>query len=129
MLTIDEIRRNNLKTLVAQCGGITNLNRKLGRLEIDSTLNQIANAAPDSKTRNPKGMGSRMARTIETSLGLPRGYMDNTQDSTWPFQKIAKERLEKLSAHQLQVVEETLQRLLEAILGIEDDSPTKKNAA
>ena len=76
MKTVDEIRRANLQRLVDESGGISALNTRLGRNARDSTFNQILNRSINSKGGKPKTMGPRMARSIESVLSLPKGWMD-----------------------------------------------------
>ncbi|MDR7331743.1 hypothetical protein [Roseateles asaccharophilus] len=77
MKPIGQIRRERLKELLS-VGAISfaDLNSWLGRLRRDATLNQIAQAAPNSTTGKPREMGSGQARAIETKLGLPEGWFD-----------------------------------------------------
>ena len=97
MKTIEEIRLEALRALIKQYGSTVALNRSLGRRENDSTFSQILNSAPSSSGK-PKALGSALARTIESSLSLERGWMDNSLKSsdgidqkvenvkpTWPF--------------------------------------------
>lgn len=98
MKTIEEISVEALRSLIKQFGSTVALNRSLGRNERDSTFSQILNAAPNSKSGKPKTMGSDLAREIESSLSLERGWMDNSWNCsdvinqkvesvkpTWPF--------------------------------------------
>ena len=97
MKTIEEIRVEALRSIIKQLGSAAALNRSLGRNERDSSFSQILNGAP-GKSGKPKAMGSELARFIESSLGLERGWMDNSSHSsnvvdpnieslksTWPF--------------------------------------------
>jgi hypothetical protein len=74
--SIYEIRRTNLLLLKEQHGSWVKLNRALGRDDRDSTFSQIANAAPDSRTKRPRTMGDRQAREIEEALKLQLHAMD-----------------------------------------------------
>ena len=130
MLTSEEIRRKNLINLAKKMGGMAALNRKVGRGDRDNTLSQIANASPDSKTGKEKGMGSRIARDLELALKLERGYMDHNHDGVdWPFLTITPNRFKQLEPHQLNAVEESMGRLLDAILGVEAHLEGKRTAA
>jgi hypothetical protein len=53
------------------------MNRRLGRLETDATLNQIWNQAAQSITGKTRMMGDSQARMLETTFGKPHGWMDN----------------------------------------------------
>jgi hypothetical protein len=77
MRTIAEIRKDRLEWVREQHGlSLAELSRKLGRSSRDSTLSQIRNGAPDSKTGKSRAMGTNQARAIEDALGLPHGIMD-----------------------------------------------------
>lgn len=58
MKTIEEIRREWLNMLIEQHKTIANLNIALGRAKTDATLSQIRNKVIDSKSGNPRNMGS-----------------------------------------------------------------------
>lgn len=75
--TIEEIRREWVTLLIERFGSISALNKTLGRATTDATLSQIKNMALDSKSGNPKNMGSTLAREIEEKLGLQRGTLDH----------------------------------------------------
>lgn len=77
MKTIEEIRRDWLNLLIEQHKTIANLNVALGRAKTDATLSQIRNKASDSKSGNPRNMGSPLAREIEEKLGLEVGALDH----------------------------------------------------
>lgn len=77
MQTIEEIRREWLIELIKRHKTIANLNLVLGRAKTDATLSQIKNQALDSKSGNPRNMGSPLAREIENKLGLESGTLDH----------------------------------------------------
>ncbi|MBG6248365.1 MULTISPECIES: hypothetical protein [Symbiopectobacterium] len=77
MQTIEEIRREWLLELINQHQTIAGLNVVLGRARTDATLSQIKNQAVDSKSGNPRNMGSPLAREIEEKLGLEIGTLDH----------------------------------------------------
>lgn len=77
MKDVKELRRENLSLLVEQYGSLAKLNEVLGRRKTDSTLSQIINLSPDTKTGTPKTMGDKIARDIESSLGLEHAWMDS----------------------------------------------------
>lgn len=81
MKPIGQIRRERLKQLLS-VGNLSfaDLNQLLGRLRRDATLNQIAQAAPNSTTGKPREMGSVQARAIESKLKLPEGWFDTDPD-------------------------------------------------
>jgi hypothetical protein len=77
MQTIEEIRREWLLELIRRHRTLANLNIALGRVKTDATLSQIKNQAVDSKSGNPRNMGSPLAREIEGKLGLELGTLDH----------------------------------------------------
>lgn len=80
MQTIAEIRRARLEQLIEQHGSIANLNIALGWARTDPKLTQIRNANTRQGRDKPYQMGDAMAREIETTLQLERGWMDNPQN-------------------------------------------------
>jgi len=88
MQTVEEIRREWLIELIRRHKTIANLNLVLGRSKTDATLSQIKNQAVDSKSGNPRNMGSPLAREIESKLGLEPGSLDH------PFYTQATDRWE-----------------------------------
>lgn len=84
MKTIEEIRRDWLLLLIDRFGSLARLNEALGRARTDATLSQIKNQARDSKSGNPKNMGSPLAREIEHQLGLDRGTLDHPVPTSTP---------------------------------------------
>lgn len=77
MQTVEEIRREWLFELIRRHKTIANLNLVLGRSKTDATLSQIKNQAVDSKSGNPRNMGSPLAREIESKLSLEPGSLDH----------------------------------------------------
>lgn len=77
MRTIGEIRRLRLRQLLDDTGfSIAEVGRRLGRSSRDSTLGQILNGAPDSKTKKPRQMGDAQARLLEEKFQKPSGWFD-----------------------------------------------------
>lgn len=74
MISVKEIRRENLQLLVERHGSMKKLNELLGRR--DNTLTQILNQSVNSVTGQKKQMGDKVAREIETKLSLGYGWMD-----------------------------------------------------
>lgn len=114
MRTIEEIRRARLKLLVKEFGSYAALNELLGLASRDSTLSQVGNAAANSETGKPRGMGSVLARRLEAIASKPPGWMDNDPDliGSWPFPLVDRVRWDRLSdADQLHV-----QRAFNALL-------------
>lgn len=73
-MTLDEIRRANLRTVISEIGGVAALATKIGASA--SQVSQWVHAAPDSKTGKPRGMSHDTCRRIEVAGGKPRGWMD-----------------------------------------------------
>jgi hypothetical protein len=69
MQSVYETRRVNLRTLIGQWGGPTSLSRKLGHSN-GSYLAQLAGPRPSRE------ISEKVARELETKLGLPVGWMD-----------------------------------------------------
>ncbi|CNK44302.1 Uncharacterised protein [Yersinia intermedia] len=100
MQTIEEIRREWLLELIRQHRTLANLNVALGRVKTDATLSQIKNQAVDSKSGNPRNMGSPLAREIESKLGLELGTLDHPLQlegsNKWSAYKEADEAIKDL---------------------------------
>lgn len=99
--TIDLIRRQNLKTLSSESGGIGKLAERLGK--DPSQVSQWINASLDSRTGRPRGIRSRTCRDIEAVLGKPEGWMDvdhsaspSLTETGWPFAEISQDRYAQL---------------------------------
>lgn len=100
-MTIDSIRRQNLKTLSLESGGIGRLAERLSKDQ--SQVSQWINASPDSRTGKPRGIRSSTCRDIELRLGKPLGWLDvnHSQEPArsnvdWPFQAISPDRYTQL---------------------------------
>jgi len=120
MRSINEVRRLRLKMLKEEQGSWAEINEKLGRLRGDSTLNQLANAAPNSKTGKPRNLGDELAELLEETFAKPRYWFDLDPDFercldelraahhiaepratyrvNWPFQRVQRERYDRLPA-------------------------------
>jgi hypothetical protein len=73
--TIDQIYRENLRTLVAEAGGTQEaLGAKIQKSP--AQISQWLNASKDSKTGKPRTMSRATAREIERRCGKPEGWMD-----------------------------------------------------
>ena len=74
MITIDEIRLNNLRLLVKEYGSQKALSDALDKAY--AQINQWINQSINWKTGKPRTISSRMCREIETKLNKPTGWMD-----------------------------------------------------
>lgn len=91
MRTIGEIRRLRLLQLMQELGlNFAEMNDRLGRTRVDSTLSQVVQSAPNSRTRKPRQMGDAQARLIEATLGKPEGWMDRDPEFDALLAKAAK---------------------------------------
>lgn len=77
MRTIAEIRRDNLQILIDEHGSVAELNERMGWERTDPRLTRIRNANTRTGRNKPFQMGDALAREIEVSLQLERGWMDN----------------------------------------------------
>lgn len=125
MQTSSEIRRSRLTQLVDRYGSIADLNQALGWARTDPKLSQIKNNNKRPGREASYQMGDAMAREIEESLGLERGWMDNPiaateqMDRADPRLKIAQ-LMESLPDDQLAVA----LRLLDALAKPEQSNGT-----
>ncbi|WP_454674859.1 hypothetical protein [Achromobacter pestifer] len=115
MKTVEEIRLDRLRELVAEAGSIANLNRAAKRNERDATISQILNRW-SGKSGKPKELGSDMARELEVAMNKPRGWMDNAPVSgvEWPFTEISPADYSSLSDVERGKIEERAMMLIEA---------------
>lgn len=98
-------------------GTLVAINRALQLSERDSTLSQIKNQSPDSRTREPKVMGSKLARQIEGAMKKPAGWMDTDPDLEWPFETIPAGPYRQLSERIKGMVEMEVRRVVRDVLG------------
>lgn len=80
--TAAELRRANLRTLVAERGGQRELADLVG--VAPAQISQWATAARDAKTGTPRTISDESARRLEAQCGKPRGWMDHTHGHTQP---------------------------------------------
>jgi len=76
MKTIDETRRINLQTLIAEFGGVGALAERVGHKN-NTQISQWRNASVDQKTGKPRVISSESARLLESVCNKPLGWMDN----------------------------------------------------
>lgn len=88
MKLIDDIRAENLASLVQECGSLKVLAERLGKSE--SQVSQWINRSINSGTGKPRTMRSTTARAVEVACGKPEGWLDVERDvSHAPAQKSA----------------------------------------
>lgn len=135
--TIAEIRRIRLGLLRERHKTWTALNDLLGYNKRDSTLSQIWNRAPDSKTGRQREMGADLARKIEERLSLPSGWMDTPgrgggpftvreaeptfyqvaeNGSSWPF-STSRERFDRLPPEARDMIDAYIKGVAALVLG------------
>lgn len=85
MISIRDIRRDNLQRLVERYDSMKSLNEILDRK--DNHLTQILNQSMNTATGKPKQMGDRLARDIEKKLNLGFGWMDQDHSAEPPEPK------------------------------------------
>lgn len=89
--TIEEIRYENFLILVEEAGSVALFAKKMGKGY--GVFSQIKNKSLESKTGNPKGIGSKQAREIETAFDREVGWMDHEQldQEAQTFKKLPSE--------------------------------------
>lgn len=128
MKTSDEMRLENLVGLVKKYGGVTNLTRALGRSTRDNTLNQLLNKSPSSTTGAQKHMGTKLAREIEITLALERGFMDHdhsTSESMTEIELPKNRDFELLTPEQQMTIQATMGQLVGAMIGANTNKKDK----
>ena len=91
MKTIEEIRTENLNSLIDKHGGNTKFALKIDKEQ--AQISQWAKNAPDSRTKKPRVINSESCRNIEKTLNIETGWMDNDHSKKtsiqnghpWPF--------------------------------------------
>lgn len=83
MRPIDDIRHENLLTLIARKGGQRHFADAAG-IKNPAQVSQWVNRSRHATTGKPRVMSGATARGIETALGLPSGWMDTAQDAALP---------------------------------------------
>ena len=74
MVTIDDIRTQNLQVLVAQFDGTNKFAVLIGRTP--AQVSQWLNRTPNSRTRKPRVISRESCRMVEEKTGRPSGWMD-----------------------------------------------------
>lgn len=104
MLTVEEIRLQNLEELVAKFRSAAALIAAAAErgVEIEEVyISQIRNRTPvrrkDKSLGPPRAMGSEVARKIEKGLGLEHGWMDNLHTAKDVLAKQLLDLYEQLS--------------------------------
>lgn len=83
MKTIEEIRRHNIKLLIAKSGSNVALAEKINKSA--AQVSQWSNASRDSLSGRPRSISSDACREIESVLGLEVGWLDNNQGCAHGF--------------------------------------------
>jgi hypothetical protein len=83
MKTIDDIRTENLQTLVKQCEGTTKFSERTGKSA--SQVSQWLNRSPNSITGRPRVISTASCRAVEEALELPPGWMDTEHTDGQPL--------------------------------------------
>lgn len=71
---IDDIRRENLKLIAADVGGVTKLAERIGKHP--AQVSQWLNGSKNSGTGKSRGMRTTTCREIEQQCGKPQGWLD-----------------------------------------------------
>ncbi len=79
MKDIDEIRRDNLRRIEADAGGLSEAAKLVGMSP--AQFANLREGAKDSKTGKRRGMRKDTARRIEQAAGKPTGWLDTDFDS------------------------------------------------
>lgn len=74
MRKIEDVRRDNLRRLRDELGGVQGLADRLGKSQ--SQISQWLNASTHSATGKPRTISSGSCRELEKALGRPDGWMD-----------------------------------------------------
>lgn len=74
-MTISEVRKRNLETLISEYGSLRALAERIGHTST-AQISQWRKSAPDSKTGKPRVISNNSARNIELKCGKPDGWMD-----------------------------------------------------
>lgn len=81
MRTVHETRREHLEELIAKYGKLADFNEAMGYPRPSSKFSRLRNAnVRHDRPGKTYTMGDAVAREIEDTLGLPRGYMDTPPD-------------------------------------------------
>lgn len=80
MRPVDEIRRDNLRSLIARHGGQRQFGEVAG-VKSPAQISQWVNGSKNSKTGKPRVMSGATARAIEDALGLPSGWIDTDHEA------------------------------------------------
>lgn len=113
------IRRETLRRYMNEdCGGkVIELANRCGKSE--ATVSRLLNAS------DPKTIGEKLAREIETILNKPQYWLDGLSDATiWPFPSIDINRIHSLTKQQKEKLENSIEAVLQLI---EPGSPPKES--
>lgn len=82
VLTVDDIRRENLIALISEARTAAALGARSGLNP--SLISQWKTGAPDSKTGKPRQLSSESCRRLETAMKKPTGWMDQQHSHAGP---------------------------------------------
>lgn len=83
-MVISDIRRENLRALIQECGGnASELCRRVPRLT-SAYVSQILHNSPNDRSGRPRGMGDDLARRLEQHMNKPAGWMDTLHVAETP---------------------------------------------
>lgn len=141
MKTVEQVRLERLRLLKEEFGSWAKLNELIELPARDSTLSQIANGSPNSKTKKPKTMGSDLARRLEASCKKEEGWMDTDPDLLRGRTVVLTPWAERVGASALRLnptKRRELSRILDALLsddprpeddGADEELPTSTTRA
>lgn len=83
-MVITDIRRDNLRALIRECGGnASELVRRVPRLT-SAYVSQLLHQSPNDRSGKPRGMGDDVARRLEQFMNKPPGWMDTPHAAEAP---------------------------------------------
>lgn len=75
-MVISEIRKENLRALIRECGGNASELCRRGPRLTSAYVSQILHDSPNDRTGRPRSMGDDLARRLEQHMHKPAGWMD-----------------------------------------------------
>jgi len=135
MKTNAEMNLENLKKLIADCGGLKQFSKKINKS--DSQVSQWTSQSKNSKTHKPRNIGAESCRLIESVFELEVGWMDHDHSAArpWPFKLVAREVFDKLPDSEKIAIDESMlarckdQKIVPRSPTPTSDAPSPKTAA